>query len=153
MTCIQVLKSILEDYFDTRFEVENSGLEYQPLTQCSLTSIGLGGQNAELGLGALVGMSAPVVGQRIRIKICPKNYLQYIEIYNDPKLIKTIDYLVRSFMGVNIKYKLYMKADSQYLPRIKLSKKTEGYSKIGESAWMDSRENSQLFVELPLSAG
>lgn len=152
VTCINILKDILEDYFNTAFEVENSELEYQPLTHCSLTSIGKNGQNSQLGLGALVGMTAPLVGQRIRIKICPSNYPQYLEIYNDQKLIKTIDYIVRSFMGVNIKYKLYMKANSRYLPRIMLSNSKEGFSKIGESAWMDSRTNSQLFVELPLSA-
>ena len=152
ITCIHVLQKLLEDYFETPFEIENSSLEYHPVTQCSLTAIGIGGQNANLGTGALIGMSAPIVGQRLRIKICPINYLQYIEIHSDPKLINAIDYLVRSFIGVNIKYKLYMKADSQYLPRIKLSKSIEGFSKIGESAWMDSRENSQQFVELPLSA-
>ncbi|MBM7071363.1 type VI secretion system baseplate subunit TssG [Shewanella sp. 202IG2-18] len=153
ITCIGVLKKILEDYFETCFEIENSDLEYQPLTMCSLTAIGNNGQNAQLGTNALVGTSAPVVGQRLRIKICPANYLEYIEIHSDQKLVKTIDYIVRSFMGVNIKYKLFMKADSHYLPRIKLSKSTEGFSKIGESAWMDSRASSQQYVELPLSAG
>ncbi|MDN3680814.1 type VI secretion system baseplate subunit TssG [Vibrio tapetis subsp. quintayensis] len=152
LTCPHALKHLLEDYFGAQFVIEPSGLEYQPLTPCSLTQLGGRGQNRQLGMGALLGKHAPMVGQKLNIKLCPKNYRHYLSIRSDQKMIRAIEHLVRSYMGINIKYKLYMKVDSRYLPRVKLASSAESGLKVGQSAWMNSRTNQQQFVEMPLTA-
>jgi len=152
LTCPHALKQLLEDYFDAEFVIEPSGLEYQPLTACSLTKLGRGGQNRQLGMGALLGKSAPMVGQKLNIKLCPSNYRHYLNIRSDKKMIQAIEHLVRSYMGINIKYKLHMKVDSRYLPRVKLTSSADSGLKVGQSAWMNSRSNQQQYVEMPLTA-
>ena len=151
LTCPLALKGILDDYFDAEFTIDRSELDYFPLTPCSLTQIGRQGQNQLLGLGALVGKSTPMVGQRLNIKICPNNYQHYLKIRNDKKMIQAVDHLVRSYMGVNTKYALYMKVNSQYLPRARLSSDRKQALRIGQSAWMNNQSNSQQFVEMPLT--
>ncbi|MGB0894729.1 MAG: type VI secretion system baseplate subunit TssG, partial [Parashewanella sp.] len=90
LSCSNTLKNILSDYFESEFEIEHSSLEFSPLTPCSLTVLGQKANNNQLGLGALVGNCAPIVGQKIKIKICPKSYQEYRQIYNDPKLVPAI---------------------------------------------------------------
>ncbi|MGL0931166.1 type VI secretion system baseplate subunit TssG [Vibrio vulnificus] len=152
LTCPHALREILQDYFAARFEIEHSGLEYQPLTPCSLTHLGQSGQNQRLGMGALIGKSTAMVGQKLSIKICPSNYRHYLAIRHDQGLVRAIDHLVRAYMGVNIKYKLHMKVSSQYLPRVKLSAQASSGLRIGQSAWMESQRGVEQYVELPLSA-
>lgn len=151
LTCPLALKAMLEDYFEAQFEVERSGLEYLPLTPCSLTQLGQSGKNQQLGMGALAGKSTPMIGQKLNIKICPNDYLHYLRIRSDKKMIHAVDHMVRSYMGVNTKYALYMKVNSQYLPRLKLSGSHKSGLRIGQSAWMNNQSNSQQFVEMPLT--
>lgn len=151
LTCPFALKLFLEDYFDAEFVIKTSELEYQPLTPCTLTQLGKIGQNRQLGMGALVGKSAPMVGQKLHIKVCPRNYSHYIKIRSDRKMISAIEHLVRSYMGINIKYKLYMKVDSRYLPRVQLTSNADKGLKVGQSAWMNSRLNKQQHVEMLLT--
>ncbi|EOA9033186.1 type VI secretion system baseplate subunit TssG [Vibrio harveyi] len=151
LTCPLALKSMLEDYFESEFEVERSGLEYLPLTECSLTQIGQAGNNHQLGMGALVGMSTPMTGQKLNIKICPQDYQHYLKIRSDKEMVLALDHMVRSYMGVNTKYALYMKVNSQYLPRVKLSGSHQKALRIGQSAWMSHQSDHQQFVEMPLT--
>ncbi|MBE8166789.1 MAG: type VI secretion system baseplate subunit TssG [Shewanella sp.] len=152
LTCPATLQDILSDYFQSKFEIEHSGLEYQPLTPCSLTSLGSSGQNNQLGSDALIGKNAALVGQRLKIKICPKDYRNYLQIHNDPNIVSAIEHMVRTYMGINFKFKIYMKVNSCYLPRIKLSSAADNDIKIGQTAWMDSSGIIQQFVEMPFSA-
>ncbi|RJY14901.1 type VI secretion protein VasB-1 [Parashewanella spongiae] len=152
LTCPVTLQNMLTDYFQSTFEIEHSGLEYQPLTPCSLTSLGRAGQNNRLGCDALIGKNAALVGQKLKIKICPKDYQNYLKIHNDPNMVPAIEHMVRSYMGINFKFKLYMKVNSCYLPRIKLSSAADNDIKIGQTAWMDNSGMIQQFVEMPFSA-
>ncbi|MCG9578275.1 type VI secretion system baseplate subunit TssG [Vibrio mediterranei] len=151
LTCPLALKALLEDYFDAEFDIARSGLEYLPLTECSLTQIGQSGQNQQLGIGALAGKSTPMLGHKLAIKICPRNYAHYLAIRHDEKMIHAIDHMVRSYMGVNTKFALYMKVRSQYLPRVTLSSDHQKALRIGQSAWMDNQSTQPQFVEMPLA--
>lgn len=151
LTSPQALQDILQDYFSARFEIEYTVLEYRLLSFCSLTKIGKEGQNQKLGMGALIGKSVAMVGQKLNIKICPSNYRHFLDIRNDQNLVMAINHIVRVYMGDNIKFRLYMKVSSQYLPRVMLSQQTNSGVKISQSAWMDSRCGIEEYVELPLS--
>ncbi|PSV49203.1 type VI secretion system baseplate subunit TssG [Photobacterium indicum] len=151
LTCPISMKALLEDYFEAEFQIDHSELEYQPLTPCSLSKLGKSGQNTRLGMGALLGKTTPMLGQKLSIKIRPKDYRHYLAIRQDRKMIKAIDHLVRSYMGINIKYNLYMSVNSQYLPRVKLTSIAEKGVRIGQSAWMNSRENKKRYVDMPLT--
>ena len=65
--------------------------------------------------------------------------------------LNVLNDLVRSYMGVNTKYALYMKVNSQYLPRVRLSSHSDSALRIGQSAWMNNQTNRRQFVEMPLT--
>jgi type VI secretion system protein ImpH len=92
-----------------------------------------------------------MVGQKLKVKICPCDYLHYLRIYNDPRMINAIDHLVCSYMGVNGKYHLLIKINSQYLPRVRLSSDHQQAFKVGISVWIASRVSEIQFVEMPLT--
>jgi len=152
LTCPRVLKNLLKDYFCYEFEVEHSSVEYQPLTACSLTRIGQDGQNLALGMGALIGQSAAMAGQKLRIKVCPASYRQYQEINSNPTLIRAIYQMIKVYLGVNILFSLHMKVNGSYLPGLKLTHNRERGLKLGESAWMEGKNSVTQYVELPLKA-
>ncbi|WP_064609354.1 type VI secretion system baseplate subunit TssG [Photobacterium sp. J15] len=152
LTCPMALKALLEDYFEAVFEIDRSELEYLPLTPCSLSQLGPGGQNNQLGMGALLGKSTPMAGQKLNIKVCPRDYGHYLSIRNDQKMIRAIEHMVRSYMGVNTKFKLYMKVNSHYLPRVRLTSDSNHGLKVGQSAWMNNQSGAKQFVEMPLTA-
>ncbi|RLV61244.1 type VI secretion protein VasB-1 [Parashewanella curva] len=151
LTCPIALRMMLEDYFEAKFEIDYFDMEHQALTPCSLTRIGRNGQNQKLGKTTLIGKVATMVGQSLKIKICPRNYLHYLEVYSDKKLTLAIDHMVKTYMGINIKYKLYMKVNSRYLPRTRLLSSASNATKLGRSAWMGSQNTSKQFVEMPLA--
>lgn len=151
LTCPFALTAMLEDYFSAQFEIESSALEYLPLTRCSLTQIGKSGKNRELGIGAFIGQSTPMLGQKLIIKICPQSYQDYLEIHQNKKMIRALSGLVRQFMGVDVKFNLYMKVRSDYLPRVHLSGDARHSLRLGQSAWMGNQSNKERhFVEMPL---
>ncbi|MCL9781228.1 type VI secretion system baseplate subunit TssG [Vibrio sp. S4M6] len=150
-TSSHALKAILEDYFKLDFLIEGSEVEYQPLTACSLTQIGKNGKNHQLGIDALVGKTTPMLGQKLKIKICPKDFQQYLSIGSDPNYISAINQVVRSYMGVGVKYALYMEVHKRYLPHVTLSSSPGPASMLGQTAWMGRRTTFSDSVEVPLS--
>lgn len=152
LTCPNVLMRLLKDYFQYDFEVEHSHVEYQPLTPCSLTSIGLSGQNQALGMGALIGRNAAMVGQKLKVKICPSNYRQYQEINKNPKLTQAIYQMIKIYLGVNVIFSLHMRVNGKYLPGLKLTNSAKAGLKLGESAWMEGKNSVTQYVEMPLKA-
>lgn len=147
--CPLALKGLLEDYFQAEFEIERSELEYLPVVNSALTQLKLA--NCRLGIDSLLGRSAPMVGQKLKVKICPRDYQHYLSIHDDQQMINAIDHLVRSYMGVNGKYRLLMKVNSQYLPRIRLSSNRIKALKVGISSWMTTCAKVTQFVEMPLT--
>lgn len=152
LTSPLALKDLLEDYFSLPFEIESSELEYFPLTPCSLTKLGKSGINQSLGIDALLGDSTPMLGQKLKVIICPQSYQSYLDIRHNQKMIKALDYLVRSFMGVNIKFKLCMKVSSHYLPQVQLTADITVSQRLGHATWMNNQSTIQQFVEMPLMA-
>ncbi|GLO63058.1 hypothetical protein MACH09_35660 [Vibrio sp. MACH09] len=152
LTSPLVLKELLQDYFQYDFEIEHSPVEYQPLTACSLTRIGLTGQNQSLGMGALIGQNAAMVGQKLLVKICPANYRQYQEINKNPTLTQSIYQMMKIYLGVNVNVSLHMKVNGKYLPGLKLAYNPKAGLKLGESAWMEGKNSVTQYVEMPLKA-
>ena len=152
LSCPNMLVNLLNDYFSYEFEVEHSPLEYQPLTDCSLTHIGRSGQNQALGMGALVGRKAAVVAQKLKIKICPASRQEYLTINENQRLIKAIYQMAKAYIGVNVSLSLYMKVKGKYLPGLKLTENSASGLKLGESTWMDGNSSVNQYVEMPLKA-
>lgn len=150
LSCPQALKGMLEEYFSAQFEIEISALEYHPLTPCSLTQIGKTGKNRQLGMGVLLGQSTPMIGQKLKINICPQSYQDYLDIRQNKKMIRALDGLVRRFMGVNVKFILGMKVSSHCLPRVHLSADPDLSLRLGHTTWMSDQLNNRQFVEMPL---
>ncbi|WP_133405423.1 type VI secretion system baseplate subunit TssG [Parashewanella tropica] len=145
------LTEMLEDYFCCPFEITPIELEYQPIIKSSLTQIGISGQNHLLGLNALVGKYAPLSLQKIAISICPTDYQNYMNMYGHSGLVKALDFMIKSYMGAYVNYKLFMKVNSQYLPKLQLLYPKDSHFRLGLSAWMDSPKMKPKFVQLPLS--
>ena len=141
---IEGLKAILQDYFNFDVAITNTNVEYQRLTSSALTSLGKTGNNNYLGMGSLIGRSAPIISQRLQIVIYPRNYSHYLSIYQDEHIIQTMDYLIRTYVGASIKYKISININNDYLPKLQLSQEISQKIEIGKSAWLDKKslENS-----------
>ncbi len=92
-----------------------------------------------------------MTGQKLNIKICPQDYQHYLKIRSDKEMVLALDHMVRSYMGVNTKYALYMKVNSQYLPRSEAIRQSPKSVKNYQSAWMSHQSDHQQFVEMPLT--
>lgn len=150
LTCPKVLNRLLEDYFGYQFKTEHSGVEYQPLTSCSLTRLGVTGQNQVLGESALIGQRASMLSQKLHIKICPTSYQQYREIHGNDELAQAIAQMVQLYMGIKVIFTLHMRVNGSYLPKMRLSHSRNHGLCLGESAWMEGGNAFNQFVELPL---
>ncbi|WP_028023310.1 type VI secretion system baseplate subunit TssG [Enterovibrio calviensis] len=150
VTCPETLRCMLEDYFGYPFDVERSELSYQPISQDALTQIGASGKNRALGFDALIGKKAAMVGQKLDVKIRPQNYEDYRAIGRDKRLVSAINQMVTQYIGVNLKFRLLMKVDGQYLPRLSLSETQQKGQQLGQSAWIRTQDNKMTFVEMPL---
>ncbi|NRD72401.1 type VI secretion system baseplate subunit TssG [Shewanella sp. VB17] len=151
LTCPLTLKAILEDFFDARFEVEGHGIEYQPVTDCSLTRLGKKTASARLGGGAMLGKTTPMLSQKLHIHIYPLDYQDSEALRNNNKLILALDSLVKSYMGMDIEYRLYMKVNSQCLPSVRLTNDPSYGLKVGQSAWIKAASDAGQFITMPLS--
>ncbi|KXF83492.1 type VI secretion system baseplate subunit TssG [Enterovibrio coralii] len=151
ISCPETLRLILEDYFGYPFDVERSGLTYQPITADALTRIGGSGRNRCLGFDALVGKTAVMAGQKLDVKIKPDSYQAYQAIRSDKRLIRSINEMVKQYIGVNLKFRLLMKVNGQYLPKLNLAETKEKGQQLGQSAWITTHDNKQTFVEMPLN--
>ncbi|MPY26917.1 type VI secretion system baseplate subunit TssG [Shewanella psychropiezotolerans] len=151
LTCPITLKAILEDFFEVRFEVEGYGLEYQPVTPCSLTRLGKKTNSSRLGAGAMLGKMTPMLSQKLNIFIFPLDYQHSENIRSNNKMMLALDDLVKSYMGEDTDYRLHMKINSQLLPRVCLTSDPRSALKVGQSAWMKAQSDVEQAVAMPLS--
>ena len=150
LSCPDTLKALLNDYFCYNFDVEYSDVEYVPLLPCSVTKLGISGQNNQLGIGALVGKSAVTAFNRLEIMIKPNNNAQFNEIRHDKQLARAVDSFVRRYIGVDIKLKLMIKVDGEYLPGLKLTTDNKTDIRLAQSTWLAPKQAAKEHVVMPL---
>ncbi|OQX38035.1 MAG: hypothetical protein B0D91_05290 [Oceanospirillales bacterium LUC14_002_19_P2] len=139
------LSDILEDYFGWQFRVIPSDQGYEPLSRHSLTSVGYGGMNQQLGRDVLIGRSATVPFAHLDIRMladkpCALRHIQ------DQGLFDAILELAKRFVGHQVKVHLQLEIDNDYLPPLQL---TEGFQ-LGLNTYMPLQEEGDRKVILPL---
>ncbi len=144
------LRKILEDYFNCKFELYSSKLEYQKLTLSSLCKIGMSGQMQQLGEKLILGKKVPVIGHKLIIKMCAESYEAYIKMQESSSLSKAVRFIVSGYIGTDFKYQIFVKINSKYLSRLQISTKLKHSNKLGHSTWIYGYENGESYVELPL---
>lgn len=150
LSCPYALKAILCDYFGYDFDVEYGDVEYVPLLPCSVTKLGLSGQNNQLGIGALVGKSAVTAFNRLDVMIKPNNNAQFNKIRHDKKLAQAVNSFVRRYIGVDIKLKMMIKVDGEYLPGLKLTTNNKTDIRLAQSTWLAPKQAAKKHVVMPL---
>ncbi|WP_170179654.1 type VI secretion system baseplate subunit TssG [Parashewanella spongiae] len=144
------LRKILEDYFNCKFELYSSKLEYQKLTSSSLCKIGISGRKQRLGQELILGKKVPVVGQKLILKICPESYDEYIKTHENSSFVKAVKIIISNYIGTNFKYHLFIKINSKYLSRLQISTNFKHSKKLGHSTWIYDSQEGEHFVEFPL---
>ncbi len=141
----QALSAILEDYFGWQFRVIPSDQGYEPLSRHSLTSLGSGGNNQQLGRDALIGHSATVPFAHLEIRMLADKpcALQHIR---DQGLFDAILELVKRFVGHQVKIHLQLEIENNFLPSLQL---TEGFQ-LGLNTYMPVYGGLDRKVILPL---
>lgn len=151
LTSLDMLKNLLDDYFNASFEVIQGDLDYLPLLESSITKIGYSGMNNQLSMSALLGKRMPMIGHKLIIRILPSSYEHYLSIRHNKKMVCAIKCLVRAYLGLEIKTLFYMKVDSQYLTRIKLCSDHKKALNLGQTAWIGKYSKEKIYFEIPLT--
>ena len=139
------LSGILEDYFGWQFRVIPSDQGYEPLSGHSLTSLGLGGKNQQLGRDALIGRSATVPFAHLDIRMVADKPCALRHI-RDQGLFDAILELAKRFVGQQVKVHLRLEIDNDYLPPLQL---TDGFQ-LGLNTYMPVQGEVDRKVILPL---
>jgi len=150
LSCPHALQALLCDYFGYNFEVVYSDVDYVPILTCSITKLGVSGQNNQLGVDALLGKSAVTAFHCLNIMLKPNNNQQFNQIKKDKQLVKTVDSFARRYIGVDIKLKMMIKVDGEYLPGLQLTTDDKTDIRLAQSTWLAPQHVAKQHVVMPL---
>jgi len=82
--------------------------------------------------------------------IKPNNNAQFNKIRHDEKLTQAVNYFVRRYIGVDIKLKVMIKVDGEYLPGLKLTTNNKTDIRLAQSTWLAPKQAAKEHVVMPL---
>ena len=140
------LEALLRDFFQfpTRVtQFEGQWLPLEPMNQSSLC--GDGGNN-QLGLTAIAGETVGGVQNRIRLRLGPLGYRQFLEFLPDRaptlerKAFFTLVHLVRLYVGPEIDFSVQLVLRAADVPECQLTGEDAGVgARLGWNTWVISQ--------------
>lgn len=135
------LKQILEHYFGIPVSIQEFVGQWQELIPDIRTRLGSRqmpkGQNASLGKTVVLGAKGWFSQGKIRIKLGPLNYNQFVRFAPGTRSLKALNDLVRFYVGVENDYSFAIQVQRKNFPRkVSLSKKTPAL--MGWNTWLSA---------------
>jgi type VI secretion system protein ImpH len=139
------LAAILSEYTGLRAEVrqfQGQWLEIEPDKQSRL---GLGEGNSEVGTNFVIGERVWDVQSKIRIRLGPLSYAQFLEYLPDRtpfperKAIFELIHLVRFYVGLEFDFDVQLLLAAEQVPEMQMPDGTEDGPQLGWNTWLVSQ--------------
>jgi type VI secretion system protein ImpH len=138
------LQAVLEDYFRLPVEVRQFQGQWLMLDIGNQSRLGTVGGNSEVGLNLVVGDRVWDVQSKIRIRIGPLRYGQFLQFLPDRsavperKAIFLLSHLVRLYVGPELDFDIQVILRAADVPACQLQRDGVG-PQLGRNAWLINR--------------
>jgi type VI secretion system protein ImpH len=133
------LRSLLEDYFDIRAEVEQFVGSWQALDPADQSIFENGDSFSEqLAVGLVAGDAVWDQQSRVRVKLGPLTKEQYLGFLPSGSAHQSLRSLIRFFCGPNLEVELQLVLKREAVPSCDLGDDSAGGPRLGWFTWMKS---------------
>jgi type VI secretion system protein ImpH len=133
------LRSLLEDYFDVRAQVEQFVGSWQALDPADQSVFENGDSFSEqLAVGLVAGDAVWDQQSRVRVRLGPLNQAQYLGFLPSGKAHEALRGLIKFFCGPNLEVELQLILKQEAVPNCDLGDDSAGGPRLGWFTWMKS---------------
>jgi type VI secretion system protein ImpH len=150
------LERMLSAYFELPVQVDCYQPQWQTIVEDMLTRLPSRrqrlGQNAQLGVNALLGSRVWSAQGKFRILIAPIHYQQYQTLAPGSAKSQAMRQLIRLYAGSDLDYDIELRIPARELPRARLQKAAALPLQLGWNGYLPSRDDHERLVSIRLSA-
>ncbi|QDU95003.1 type VI secretion system baseplate subunit TssG [Lignipirellula cremea] len=140
------LQLLLADYFQVSVQVEQLRGQWLQLDSFSQTRLGLRHGNCKLGEDMVVGARVWDMQSKIRLRLGPLTYEQFVEFLPDHaptserKAFFALSHLVRLFIGVELDFDVQLVLKREEAPPCQITDDPVGGMRLGWNVWLGTTE-------------
>lgn len=144
--CAANLQALLVDYFGVPVTVEQFQGRWLQLDRENQSRLGTRQGNSQLGCDAVLGSSVWDVQGKIRLRIGPLSYAQFLEFLPDRsqqsqrKALFLLSHLVRLFTGQEIDFDVQLVLRHDEVPTCRLAGGATEGPRLGWNTWLTSQQ-------------
>jgi type VI secretion system protein ImpH len=132
------LENLLRAYFQLPISVLPLQGQWIKLAPDDRTS--LGGKHNELGSGMVLGRRVWDVQGKIRLKLGPLTFQQYLEFQPDQPAFRALSQLTRLYVNLEFDIDIQLVLKAQEIPRFGLPADRMRRPRLGRTVWLTKRE-------------
>jgi type VI secretion system protein ImpH len=142
--CAVSLERLLEDYWGIPIRVLEFQGQWLQLDPESQTQVGLEAGNAELGMNVIVGERVWDIRSKIRIRLGPLSYEQFVCFLPDQSPVPErkdffkLMHLVRLYVGPGLKVDVQLVLKASEIPRCRMLQSGSDGPRLGWNCWPTS---------------
>jgi type VI secretion system protein ImpH len=147
--CAVALEAMLRDYFQLPLEVRQFQGQWLQLDEANRSRLGGEGANNQLGMNLIAGERVWDVQGKIRVRLGPLRYAQFIEFLPDRspvpqrKAFFLISHLVRLYVGPELDFDVQLVLKAEDVPACRLAEGAAGLPRLGWDTWLCSQPLSR----------
>ncbi|OUS30159.1 hypothetical protein A9Q99_06680 [Gammaproteobacteria bacterium 45_16_T64] len=146
------LKRMLADYFSFPVVIEQFSGQWQEIVPDMLTRLPFPreplGQNACLGMNAMLGHRCWTAQSKFRIRLTPLTYKQYLSIRPGSDKLNALKEMVRLYVGVELDYDIQLQIPANELPPAKLTKSSKSGIQLGWNGYLPNKKDDDKIVDI-----
>ena len=138
------LAAVLADYFEAPVEVRQFQGEWLLLDAADQSQLGAAGGNCQLGLNLVIGERVWDVEGKIRVRLGPLDYEQFVEFLPyrratpECKAFFLLSHLVRLYIGPTLEFDVQVLLEPDAVPECILGDPNTPGSRLGWNTWLHS---------------
>lgn len=142
--CAANLEALLEDYFQLPAVVQQFQGQWLQLEAYSQSRLGTSESYSQLGQNLVVGQRVWDVQGKIRVRLGPLSYRQFIAFFPDRSLSSErkafflLSHLVRRYVGVELDFDVQLVLQADEVPEARLDNNPQTGPRLGWNTWLRS---------------
>jgi type VI secretion system protein ImpH len=147
--CALGLEALLQDFFRLPVRVAQFQGEWLRLRADKQSRLGDEGGSARLGVTAVVGARVWDVQGKVRVRLGPLTYAQYLELlpdrqpFRERKAFFELGHLVRTYAGPELDFDVQLVLKADEVPELQLPTGTEEGPQLGWNSWLTAQSPSR----------
>ncbi|MCG8671470.1 MAG: type VI secretion system baseplate subunit TssG [Pseudomonadales bacterium] len=149
------LKRMLAEYFQLPVDIDSFTAQWQEIIDDMRTKLPGHrqplGQNAQLGVNAMLGHKIWSAQSKFQINIGPLSYKQYQSLAPNSRKLKALHSLIRLYVGIELDYDIILYVPAKEMPIARMDTRSMNPIQLGWNTYIPAKNQEDKLVKIRIS--